>query len=133
MKSSGIVLFHRVFDKKYKPELFGMLMSALDSFAKELSEAGFNSFEFDNKRYSIKKANKYLFVASSSPKHRMKKVNQEMMSLAKSFFEIYDRDLLDHFDGDTSVLKSCEECFKAEIQDSLEEPVKKFWEGIIKH
>jgi hypothetical protein len=131
MKSTGIVLFHRTFDKGVKPELFGMLMSALNSFANELSKTGLTNFELDKKRFTIKKVEDYLFIANSSRKHKMKKVNREMESLATKFFEIYDSELLKNFDGDMSCLESCETCFRAEIKDSLEEPVKKFWEGIV--
>ncbi|TXT59933.1 MAG: hypothetical protein BAJALOKI2v1_150023 [Promethearchaeota archaeon] len=106
-------------------------MSALTSFAGELSETGLRNFELDKKRFTIKKAFDYLFIANSSKKYKEKKVNREMEALTEKFFNVYTKDILEDFDGEISALQECEECFKEEIQDSLEEPVKDFWEGII--
>jgi hypothetical protein len=114
-----------------KPERFGMLMGALNTFAKEISKTGLDNFSFNQKRYTLKKVKDFLFVANSSTKHPSKKVNREMESLANTFFKVYDEELLERFDGELSILENCEECFREEIKDSLEEPVKNFWEGII--
>ena len=54
-----------------------------------------------------------------------------MENLAETFFRVYDGDLLEKFDGNITALERCEKCFKEEIQDSLEQPVKNFWEGIV--
>ena len=106
-------------------------MSALNSFAKEISKKGLTNFELADRRFTIKKVKDYLFVANSSRKHKIKKVNGEMDNLAQKFFKIYDNKILEQFDGDVSYLSECEECFREEIKESLEEPVKKFWEGIV--
>jgi hypothetical protein len=112
-------------------ERFGMLMSALDNFAQKFSKMGIENFELDQQRYTIKKVGDYVFIANSSKKHKTKKVNREMEKLIERFFEIYNKDLLEEFNGDLTPLQQCEECFREEIQESLEEPVKDFWEGII--
>jgi hypothetical protein len=110
-----------------------MLMGALTSFASELSETGLKNFELDNKRFTIKKVLDYLFIANSSKKYKEKKINREMESLTEKFFQIYTKDILEDFDGEITSIKHCEKCFREEIKDSLEEPVKEFWEGIVNH
>ena len=131
LKPSGTIIFNRVFDEEFQSELFGMLMSALNSFALSLSKNELKNFEFSKKRYTIKKVNDYLFVANSSKKRAAKKVNQELENLSEIFFETYERELLEECDGDVSKLTRCEEIFKERIKESLEEPVKQFWEGIV--
>ncbi|MFX0186417.1 MAG: hypothetical protein ACFE8A_01645 [Candidatus Hodarchaeota archaeon] len=42
---SGIVLFSRVYNPKINQQLFGSLMTALNSFAGELAAGGLTSFE----------------------------------------------------------------------------------------
>ena len=106
LKPNGIVIFNRVFDEDFQSELFGKLMSALNSFAFSLSKNELKNFEFSKKRYSIKKVKDYLFVANSSEKMRVKKVNQELENLSEIFFEIYDEELLKEYNGNLSKLKS---------------------------
>ena len=50
---SGIVFFHRAFDKDMDAQLFGGLMSALNSFAEILVKEGLTSFELSKKRFAI--------------------------------------------------------------------------------
>ncbi|MEJ2251559.1 MAG: hypothetical protein P8Y97_18125 [Candidatus Lokiarchaeota archaeon] len=54
-QNSGVVLFHRVFDETVDVQLFGGLMSALNSFAEVLSQEGLTSFDLSSKRFSILK------------------------------------------------------------------------------
>jgi len=53
ISDAGTVLFHRVFDKKVDEQLFGALMSALNSFAEQISTSGLSSFELEDKKYII--------------------------------------------------------------------------------
>ena len=52
---SGIVLFHRVIDNQLDVQLFGGLMSALNTFAELLANGGISSFELSKKRCAILK------------------------------------------------------------------------------
>ena len=61
LEDSGIVLFHRVFDEKVDANLFGGLLSALNSFAEEISKSGLSIFVLSNKRFSLLKSKNYLF------------------------------------------------------------------------
>jgi len=127
LEDSGIVLFHRVFDEKVDANLFGGLMSALNSFAEELSKGGLSNFELANKRFSLLKEKNYLFIANASKKHNLKKVNQELQNIVNKFFDHYHEDLLNNWNGDTSLFAG----FKKNIEESLEQIIDKlekaFW------
>ena len=51
LTEAGIVLFNRVYDPKVSAQLFGALMTALDSYSKEIGmgHGGINNFEIKNK------------------------------------------------------------------------------------
>jgi hypothetical protein len=119
---SGIVVFHRVYDENLDVQLFGGLMTTLDLFAEELSKGGLSSFELSNKRFSIIKKNHYLFIANSSKDKKIKKVHQELEKIAEKFFQKYSEDLLYNYDGNIDTFSD----FEVEIEDSLEETIKKF-------
>ena len=74
VEKSGIVVFHREFDKVVSPQLFGAMMSALNMFAEQLAEAGMSNFELQNSRFTIIKKSGLIFVANSSKKYNQKKI-----------------------------------------------------------
>lgn len=121
-EESGIVVFHRVFDEELDVQLFGGLMSALNSFAEQLSKEGISSFELSNKRFTLLKREGLLFVASSDNDEKIKRVQRELKRISDKFFEIYPPEILENWDSDISMFKD----FKEEIEESLEETVKKF-------
>ena len=65
---TGTVLFSRVFEAQMEQQLFGALMSALNTFAEQLSGGGLSNFELSEKKFVLKKTGSYTFVASSSKK-----------------------------------------------------------------
>jgi hypothetical protein len=91
---NGVVLFSRAFDQKINPQLFGALMSALNTFAQKLSDGGISNFEMSNLRFVIVKRRDFLFVGSSSNKIKEKKIIDELKSISDKFFEIYSEVLL---------------------------------------
>lgn len=121
-EDSGIVVFHRVFDDKLDVQLFGGLMSALNSFAEQLSKEGISSFELSNKRFTLMKKKGFLFVASSDKDEREKRVKNELQRISEKFFDSYPPEVLENWDSDISMFKD----FREEIEESLEETVKKF-------
>lgn len=127
LDDSGIVLYHRVFDEKVDADLFGGLLSALNSFAEELSKGGLSNFELANKKFSLLKRKNYLFIANSSKKHNLKRVNQELNNIMNKFFELYQENLLNKWNGDTRIFSN----FENEIEESLEGIIEKlekaFW------
>ena len=110
---SGIVLFHRVFDETVDVNLFGGMLSALNSFAEEITKSGLSNFEISNKRFSLLKDKNYLFIANASKNHNIKKVNHELESIRNKFFEDYQEEVLIHWNGDTTLFKS----FKKKIEE----------------
>ena len=125
VEDSGIVLFHRVFDEKVDATLFGGLLTALNSFAEEITPGGLYNFELADKKFYILKNKNYLFIANASNKHNYKKVKIELHAIIKKFFELYSDILLDNWNGDTSLFKN----FEYKIEDSLEGVIKKFEEA----
>ncbi len=130
LNDSGIVLFCRVFDSKVNEQLFGALMAALSTFAKELSEGGLSSFDLSSIRFTILKSNyndiEYLFVANSARKVKEKKVQDELSKISEGFFEKYSN-VLENWDSDINVFSD----FENVIESSLEDPIKKFWNGLV--
>ena len=121
LSDSGIVLFSRVFNPKVNEQLFGALMTALNTFATELTSGGLTSFELSSIRFTIMKNNKYMFVCNSARKVKEKHVIDELRRISESFLDLHSDDL-DNWDGDLGLFTGFEE----HIEDSLEETIKKF-------
>ncbi len=96
----GVAVFQKVGNKKLDEQLFAMLMSALNSFAEELAEGGLSNFEIKDKRFSIVKKNNFLFIATSSPKIKDKKVMTELDIVSNKFFERYPEDVICNWNND---------------------------------
>lgn len=125
LDDNGIVLFSRVFHEKVETQLFGALMSALDSFAHQLSDEGLNNFEISNMRFTLIKKRHFLFIANSSKKFKEKKVILELNTISQKFISQYPDEFFKEWDNDVSIFID----FKNKIESALEDPVKKFWEG----
>ena len=109
-----------------KAQLFGALMSALNSFAERLAEGGLSNFELSDKRFIIMKKNDFLYVANSSTKVKPKRVIEQLELVAKKFFKLYPVEWFkDEWDNEVSIFKD----FEKEIQDLMEDPVKSFWDS----
>lgn len=116
---SGIVIFHREFDKLVSPQLFGAMMSALNHFAEQLAEGGLSNFELQNTRFTIIKQSGLIFVANSSREFNQKKVSKELKKISNKFLKLYS-DELKNFKGQIGAFAE----FKKEIKDTLEEKPK---------
>lgn len=112
----GIVLYHRAFDPKVNEQLFGGLMSALNSFAEKLVEGGLSSFEMSNMRFNLLKKQNLLFVSNSAKKHKEKKVIPELEKVANTFIGIYPIEFFNSWDNEISIFQN----FEKEIADELE-------------
>ena len=126
LTKSGVAVYQRVFDKKLDEQLFAMLMSALNTFAEEISKGGLSNFELSNKRFSIIQRNSFLFVASSKPKIKGNKVIAELEVISEKFFNLYSEDVLSNWDGDIEMFAD----FGKEIEDSVEKKVQGFLDNI---
>lgn len=116
VENSGIVVFHREFDKVVSPQLFGAMMSALNMFAEQLAEGGLSNFELQNSRFTIIKKSGLIFVANSSRQYKQKKVNKELNKVSDKFINLYS-EKLKNFKGQIGAFSN----FKKEIEDALEE------------
>jgi hypothetical protein len=124
--NEGIVLFNHSFNPEIETQLFGALLSALNTFAEELSEGGLQNFELSNKQYIIMKKNKLIFIANSPKKVKKNKIINELESISEKFFDKYGTVLeKGNWDGDIDLFADFEE----EIKEAFEDPVKKFWNG----
>jgi hypothetical protein len=112
---SGIVIFHREYDKVVSPQLFGAMMSALNMFAEQLAEGGLSNFELKDTRFTIIKRTGLIFVANSSKKFNQKKINKELQKLSSKFINLYS-EKLKKFKGEIGAFSD----FITEIDDVLE-------------
>jgi len=124
-RTDGIVIFSRVFHQTIEDQLFGALMSALNSFAQEIANGGLNNFEIKNIRFTIIKRGNLFFIANSSKKHKEKKILAELEQIANKFIEHYPETSSNNWDGCIDDYQT----FESKITDALEDPVKKFWNG----
>ena len=127
LTDNGVVLFSRVFDQTINPQLFGGLMSALNTFAEKLTDGGISNFEMSDLRFVIVKRRSFLFIGSSLNKTKEKKVIDELKQISDMFFEVY-RDILINWDNNVNSFSD----FGDHIDKSLEnQPAKKlkdaFW------
>lgn len=120
LTASGTTVYSRVIDPRVNPQLFGALMSALNTFAEKLTNEGMTNFELSNIRFSIVKQNKFLFVASSSNKIKAKKVFNEIRTISTKFFELYPEEMLENWDSNIDLFDN----FLDAIKNSLENESK---------
>ncbi len=121
LSEGGIVVFNRVFHPKINEQLFGALMTALNSFAEEIIKGGPMSFELSLVRYTIYKSNTFLFIANSAKKIKEKSVKEELRKISEKFFSKYSN-VLENWDYEITVFSD----FEPEIEESLEDTIKKF-------
>lgn len=113
---TGIVLFKRIIDKNIKTQLFGGLMSALNSFSERLSDGGLTNFEISNKRFILMKKNNIIFVASALKNVKEKRVIEKLNRVSEKFFELYPLEWIQkEWDSDISYFSD----FEQEIESIL--------------
>ncbi|MHA1723454.1 MAG: hypothetical protein ACTSXH_01230 [Promethearchaeota archaeon] len=122
LSDAGIVLFHRHFNEKFDDQLFGALITALNSFAEELVKGGITNLKIGDSIFYIKKKHDYLFIINVKKNYNIKKVEEEMDNIITSFFNAYPKEILDNWDGDIDIFKG----FEDKIIDNLKETAKKF-------
>ena len=127
VSDGGLVVFSRVYENTLDEQLFGALLTALDSFAHEIAQDGLSNFEMSNMRFTIMKRSHLLFISNSDKKNKPKKVLQELQAVMEKFFTIYSEEIIDNWDNDISIFSN----FEKDIEDSLDDPIKKmekaFW------
>jgi len=125
LTNTGVTLFTQVADQeKVNPQLFGALMSALNTFAEQLSDGGISNFEMSNMKFSIVKRRGFLFVGSAPNKVKEKRVIGELKIISDKFFEVYSIERLANWDNDISIFSD----FGKYVEQSLS-PSQKFKEA----
>lgn len=122
MTEDGITLFSRVTKKTVDEQLFGALLSALNSFAQEIANEGLQSFELSDKRFIFLRNNDLFFIGNSERSTKPKKLASAINKISVRFFERYSSDMFLNWDGDVSAFTG----FEGEIDDVLEPDVEKF-------
>ena len=115
------------FRTKINPQLFGALMSALNTFAQKLSDGGISNFEMSNIRFVIVKRRDFLFIGSSLIKVKEKKVIEELKVISDKFFEVYN-DVLLNWDSDVSIFSDFSKYYDKSVEDEATDKLKEaFW------
>ncbi len=117
LTASGTTVYSRVIDPRVNPQLFGALMSALNTFAEKLTNEGMTNFELSNIRFSIVKQNKFLFVASSSNKIKAKKVFNEIRTVSTKFFDLYPEEMLENWDSNIDLFDNFLDAIKSSLEN----------------
>ena len=124
---NGVVVYSRAFEQKINPQLFGALMSALNTFAQKLSDGGISNFEMSNIRFVIVKRRDFLFIGSSLIKVKEKKVIEELKVISDKFFEVYN-DVLLNWDSDVSIFSGFSKYYDKSVEDEATDKLKEaFW------
>jgi hypothetical protein len=126
LTDSGTVIWSRVFNPKMDKQLFGALMSAINTFAMEIGKEGLTNIQLTDKSFFIFKKKELLFITNAPNKVKEKRVKHELKWIADKFFELYSEELK-IWDRNTLIFSD----FKNHIENSLEKPIdklkKSFW------
>ncbi len=112
---SGIVLYHRVYNKKIDDQLFGGLMCAINKVAEMIIETKITSINFGYKCFGILKKENILFIANSNENIGSRTINYELELIAHKFLNLYREHLKNEIIVDLSPFND----FTREIKDSL--------------
>ncbi len=122
----GIVLFNHIYNQKVEAQLFGALLSAINTFAEEVSDGGLSNFELSARQFILFKKNDVLFIGSANKKIKKEIISKQLESISDRFFEKYPALInIKDWDNDITIFESFEE----EIKEIFEDSVKKFWKG----
>ena len=109
------------------PQLFGALMSALNTFAEKLSKGGISNFEMRNMRFIVIRRRDYLFVGTALNKIKEKKVVEELKVISDKFFDVYPSDLLLNWDGDINFFSNFGQFIENSLEKSIDKLKEAFW------
>ena len=123
LTESGIVLYSRVYDKEINDQLFGGFISALNMFVESFKEGALSSLVLQNTRFTFIKREKLIFITNTPKNVKEKKIRQALEAISDRFLQEYGG-ILENWDSDISYFTN----FESEIQDTLEDPVKEFWQ-----
>jgi len=118
MTTTGSVIYHRKYDPIIDEQLFGAIISSLNTFAeKGLFEDSISNFVISDKILYLKKKNNILFVSDISEKKKEKKLIRELDKVIEKFFNLFPPNIFINWDGEINQFES----FEKEIEESLKE------------
>ena len=123
----GITVFQKIHNTQVGDQLFGMLMSALDSFAHEMSENGLTGFKMNRLHFNLLRKNGLIFVASSSIKINQKKIIGELKFVMNQFFENYPEEKFIDWNGDINIFTDFEQIICKPKQEYIGDYISKLW------
>ena len=109
VSESGKVIASKITNPQIEDQLFGMLITAVSSYAQEITHQDLNCLEFSNLRFDIKKKNGFLFLVSSSRQIKHKKVLRILEHIIELFFQRYPTDELNNWDGSINIFHDLED------------------------
>ena len=126
LTDSGTVLWSRVINPKMDEQLFGALMSAIDTFANEISNKGLTNVELTDMTFYLLKRQELLFITNAPSDVKEKRIKEELRWVADKFIEIYS-DKLKNWDKDTSLFSGFEEIIENSLKEPIDKLKKSFW------
>ena len=107
----GSVIFKEVIDSEVNTQIFGGYISALTTFATQITAKGMSAFEVGDKNFIIQNEGKLMFIANYPSNLDRKAANKELEGLIKKFQKLYPKDIFEHWNGDVSIF----DYFKTQI------------------
>jgi hypothetical protein len=114
---SGKVVASKISNKNIDESLFGMLISALTSYASEIYDDKLNSIEFNKIRFDFLKRNSFIFMASSSVKTKHDKALKILKIVSDVFFQRYPKSKLEEWDGNLNIFQELSDDIKKSIDE----------------
>jgi hypothetical protein len=110
------IVFDRINDQEFCAEFFGQVLVAFDALTKHIADGELSNIEWGDKLITIKKKENVIFLACCDSNTREDKVNEELDTVSKRFFDIYSKILIEDYEGDRSIFSNSEQRFLSEIK-----------------
>jgi hypothetical protein len=132
---NSLTFFSHNIDKEFKInfEMVGGFLSAIETFAQNISNENIQGFEFGENRIHYKKVNlddtnTIMIIGFASKKEEEKKSNESLEFIIEKFFEAYKKDDILCWDGD--VMRFCQ--FQEILHKNFSDSGKRIKESIFK-
>ena len=113
----GIVIFSRVLSSFLEDQMFGMLMTALNIFAQEVTSKSLANFELADQRFYLKEQDRILFIVSCAKLEKKKKILRELDYIITKFFKKYPN-FSEIWDGNVNKFADFEKTLKIKDEQS---------------
>lgn len=90
---NGTVLFHHALYSSVDPDIFGGLMSALNSFSEVLTEGGLANIDLDYNSFYFFQKKDIIFIANCFQEIKEKKIMQILNRIAIKFYKVYNKEI----------------------------------------